>query len=474
LVPGISPTRRWFLAVALGFIAFAIYGSLLPFEVQPVPVAAAWDAFRVAMTSWPRRVSRSDVLANVLLFVPIGFALTGALVAGGRSRLAAAGAGLMALPLAAAISLLCEFLQMFARGRIPSNVDVGAQSVGTALGAVMFVVLGQALAQWIHETTRAEGNDRVARILGLFAFGWLFGNLAPFDITVDPGNLADRLQSGHIGLTFLQAPNTTAIRQLWDVVAEIVSAVPLGLLAIVIAARHFRSPLTGAILLGVSLVVAVEAAQIFIKSHAAYATDALFGAIGVAIGAGAGRRLFATETRRLETSQLATAAMLMAGAAIALLFAYHWQPFDFTADTELVRRKLARFSLIPFAAYSMGSYLNALKNVLVDLALSAPLGVSLALLSHRTSIPRRLVSAMIAGGTVALYAVIELGQFLLPTRTPDVTDILIGSTAVYVSVGLGRWAVAGLSPGPNRAADGSGALEGVERREQQLRTRGDV
>src|SRR5207237_10321273 len=59
---------------------------------------------------------------------------------------------------------------------------------------------------------------------------------------------------------------------------------------------------------------------------------------------------------------------------ILLLFAFHWAPYDFTLDNEAIRRKLTDISLVPFAGYRNGAYLNALSTLLSKLALSIPLG----------------------------------------------------------------------------------------------------
>ena len=66
------PRRGHYAAIALAFVALALYGSLLPLEFQ----AVSWiDALgRVRRIPWlsPSLESRSDWVANILLFVPIG------------------------------------------------------------------------------------------------------------------------------------------------------------------------------------------------------------------------------------------------------------------------------------------------------------------------------------------------------------------------------------------------------------------
>nr|MBA3641930.1 VanZ family protein [Acidobacteriota bacterium] len=99
--------------MALAFVAFAIYGSLLPFEWRPLALESAWDQFRSVVLALPtRRISRSDVLANMLLFVPIGFSLAGARLVDRRGALAVLRSALIILPVGLAVSCAAEFLQM--------------------------------------------------------------------------------------------------------------------------------------------------------------------------------------------------------------------------------------------------------------------------------------------------------------------------------------------------------------------------
>ena len=116
-----TSARRVCLWLALGVMLFAIYASLLPFELQARPIGDAWSSFVDLMRVAPERVSRTNFLANILLFVPVGFGLMGAFLAGKPRRIANIGVALTVLVLSVTISVLAEFLQIFAPGRVPSR-----------------------------------------------------------------------------------------------------------------------------------------------------------------------------------------------------------------------------------------------------------------------------------------------------------------------------------------------------------------
>ena len=162
------------------------YGSLLPFDLRPLRLEDAWNQYRDSVMTLPSgRISPTDVLTNILLFVPVGFSLSAALLADRRRW-----PGLVwAIPLIVALSLLvsmaAEFLQLFTSDHVASGSDITAQTVGCLAGILVWTLAGQAMTTWTRETLAAAPQDRVSRALTAYAFLWILFNLAPFDITVD-------------------------------------------------------------------------------------------------------------------------------------------------------------------------------------------------------------------------------------------------------------------------------------------------
>ena len=432
------PSRRTFAWLAVVTVAFALYVSLLPFRLQAVPLDAAWDDFLLAMSSWPQRVPRVNFLANVLLFVPVGFGLCGALRADREPRLTLR-ALLVVLCASVAASLAAEFLQEFAPRRVVSASDVLAQTTGCWVGIAAWLGVGPELIHWIRETRRHTHHDRVTRALVAYAAIWAFANLAPFDITLNVDRLANRWRDGEIVLIPF-ASNLPPARLWWDAVVTAVSAVPLGALLLVgWQPRDQRRSLAAVMGIGVTALVALEIAQIFIRSHGSDMTDVVCGAVGVALGVLVGVRTF---DRRLDApagDTFARWAWIGLGAWCLMLGAYHWQPFDFVVDESLVRQKLARISLIPLAGYRSGSDLNAFNTLLAKIGLAIPFGgiTSFALggLAGRP-VPFALVWV---GLSAAVFGAIELGQFFLPSRVPDPSDVWLGIAGSGLGIWLVRW-----------------------------------
>jgi glycopeptide antibiotics resistance protein len=425
-------------------MAFAVYGSLLPFDLHRLPVDTAWEQFRASVLAGTasRRLSRTDVLANVLLFVPVGFALAGSLLVDRRSRLAAVPAVVVALAVSIPLSVVSEFLQLFTSERVPSRSDILAQTVGCVLGIIAWMVAGRGLTTWLRDTLASAPESRLSRLLTGYAAAWLFVNLAPFDITVDLGDLADRVRSGEINVVPFAGFDAAEPRDLWDALAETLAAVPLGLLGVVgLGNRAVRSR-GAAFAVGGTLVVCVELAQVFIGSHAADATDVVFGWFGTAIGVGLARRMRSDVVPQPSSTADGLAVwpgLALLAAWVIVLCAYHWLPYDFGLDGELIRRKLGRMSLLPFASYGAGSPLNALNDLLVKLSLSIPFGLAAAFAFQRIGLSPRAVAALALVLALGVFGSIEAGQLFLPSRVPDTTDVLTGGAGTLIGLTLARW-----------------------------------
>ena len=65
--------RFWLLVVAVVYLAFVVYGSLVPLRYQSLPWEQAVARFQAMPYLTLGIASRADWVANLLLFVPLGF-----------------------------------------------------------------------------------------------------------------------------------------------------------------------------------------------------------------------------------------------------------------------------------------------------------------------------------------------------------------------------------------------------------------
>jgi glycopeptide antibiotics resistance protein len=338
------------------------------------------------------------------------------------------------------ISLTAEFLQLFASGRVSSRADVAAQTTGCVLGIMAWVAAGPEVTAWLRTASTRARAERLAKALVGYAAAWIFINLAPFDITLQLDELAQRVRAGLITIVPFGSGQPTS-RLVWDAAAAMMSAVPLGMIGLVQwTSMPTRRSAGLAFRIGAALVASMEVAQIFLRSHAADVTDIIFGWLGVALGVAVGLRIARRTTSEVSAPPLTSAWPLTALALwFAVLGAYHWMPYDLALNEALIRAKLAKMSLIPFAGLRFGSDLNAFNDILLKLSLSMPLGViGSFVLRPLSSMPGVLTASWLAVA-VASFGAIETGQLFVPSRTPDPSDVYLGVMGSCVGLALGRW-----------------------------------
>ena len=130
---------------------------------------------------------------------------------------------------------------------------------------------------------------------------------------------------------------------------------------------------------------------------------------------------------------------MVVGVWCGVLAAYHWLPYDFTLDYEAIKVKVTRISVLPFAGYLRGSYLNAFNNLLSKVALAVPLGFAASFVGGRSRVAFLSTTLMWVIVAAGVFGVLEAGQFFLPSRVPDPTDVLVGVAGTYAGLVLGRW-----------------------------------
>ena len=395
LTPRVLPTRRTYAWLAGAAMAFTLYASLIPFNLSAIALGDAVQHFIGVMLSPPAdRLSRTNFLANVLLTVPVGFGLAGALLCDRAHRWTTVLKTVaIALTAGLLLSLTVEFLQEFAPGRVPALADVEAQAAGVLAGAAAWLAAGPILTTWLRMIQRYRGQDRLGHVLIGYAVVWTAVNLAPFDITLDLGELSQRMHAGLITIVPFTAAGRPLSRVLWDALMGFVSAIPLGALGVIVGPRDGRArTMLLSFAGGAALVAGMELAQVFLISHGADMTDVLCGWAGVALGVATARRIqpphHGVQSRPLEPARRGAALLLGSWALVLLL--YHWMPYDFTADRGMIHAKVAALSFVPFAGYRAGSDLYALNDILTKLGLAFPLGVLAAFVQRRRSHPSRL------------------------------------------------------------------------------------
>jgi VanZ family protein len=279
-----------------------VFGSLYPFSfasdgMSPIELLRGLSF---------ARTTRSDVAANVLLYLPLGACLAWLFAA----RVGGPAAVALATLAAAALSFSIEFAQLYETRRVASLSDLACNAAGALAGACFALAIARTRHRLHVSPFAGVLRHPVAAALLL---SWIGYRLAPFAPVIDPGKWAAAFTPLADGAGFASAaalPHLLA----WLMLALVCSRLaPARVLAVVAAAM-------GAVLAGRVLFadMALEPAEI----------------TGMAAALALSRPLLRLPPPR--------AAMALAVALMALIAIQGLAPFDFQLAQD-------RFALLPFS-----------------------------------------------------------------------------------------------------------------------------
>lgn len=252
-----GPGLSWFLGLYAGLVLF---GTLYPFR-DWLPWQTWSPAFLFAPP--PPFITRTDLLTNVLVYAPLGYALALKL----SPRLPRRRMILAAAALCLGFSLLLESLQVLLPQRIASNVDIASNGLGALLGGLLarqhprWLRLAQAIGRWRGQWFQGGAVVNLGlALLGLWflaqfslvpvsGLGWLPLYLQP----IEAGLALARLNGAWFGAVFLEMAALGAVaalllrpgRRVWGLTLLFASAL---LTKVLIALLLLRLKVLGGVL----------------------------------------------------------------------------------------------------------------------------------------------------------------------------------------------------------------------------------
>jgi VanZ family protein len=290
--------------LALAWFGLVVYGSLHPFvgwrDTGVSPIAFLEGG-------WPRYWTTFDLLANIAVYLPLGFCLTLAL-SGVPGRFTAM---VLATLLAAGVSFGLESVQTWLPSRVPSNLDLACNTIGGLLGALW----AQSVGPRVFARIAALEHRLIAPIphaeLGLTLLGlWLLVPLSPETLLFGAGDLRQIL--GLTGAMPFAAESFVMI----EACITALNVVAIGLIVRMLSARLLVAYLIVPLFLLLCLTVATLAAAILISPADALAWLTPGARLGLIVGVG----ILAGAMALPATPRLMIAALaLMAGTVLVNL-----------------------------------------------------------------------------------------------------------------------------------------------------------
>jgi len=286
--PVTSRARAAFRIGAVVWLGYLVYGSLMPFDFVDTSFEQAWRTFWHSPYLLESQWSHSDMVTNIVAFVPLTF-----LAMGGWSANAAGARGLLgALPVFAVgvlISLGLEFGQLFV-SRTASIHDLISQTIGSVIGIGAWRTFGPALVRAAGSYVGGRQRRRCIKVLCAYLVVLVLFELFPWNLTISTSQIWRKYKAGGIRLVPFCEPSATAY---YLSAANAVLYLPVGFLLAVWRARG-RHPLLVAVAGGMLASAATESLQILVPSRFTTTTDVVlagaWAAVGGLIGLVAARR----------------------------------------------------------------------------------------------------------------------------------------------------------------------------------------
>ena len=393
--------------------AMLVYASLMPFDF----VAGEHIGHKIHRfwSYWPfnptARISGSDVVSNLALYVPLGWLITV------RCRLGRVRAHLsltIAVLVCSTVSACVELLQITTISRTSSAADWLLNTISGCAGATAGAVCGKGL--WVGgiRWLRRCWNTRPVDIATLALMGLLAADaLAPYIPTILLKQVWRSLKISHFDIGGGLALHPW---HWWVVTRGLVYAVLTMLLATWGGLKPGLKQWIRAATVAAGFALSLELVKPMIVSRTINVANVLTSwsgcLVAVLIGAFFAGRM--VTDRKLE---LAIAALL------TYVFYLAWTPFNFVWDPEMFRKALpSSVQLLPLYHYAMGAKLNHARLFVQSVFLQ---GILVYLLRVRFGWfeGTRTGIAFAAISIGALGLLLEGGQIFLPSRTPSMTDI---------------------------------------------------
>lgn len=360
---------RWLLGVVTFLI---VYGSLYPFRFESGDARGIIEL--VTGLPWAR-TTRSDIAANVLLYLPFGACLGWMLAA----RIGGALAALVATALGVLLSTSIEVAQVFETRRVASLADVFYNSLGSLAGGLLALLLRSARHGFRRHAFAGVLAQPIATALLLL---WVGYRLAPFALTLKPADWAAAFAPLAAG-PWLSPGATAEYVVMWLVAGTALQT---------IVPQRAPLPTLATLMLGLSVGLVLVAGKTLESAEVI--------AMALALG-------LAWPLSRLAAP---ANALLLAALLAVLITIKGLSPFDFRVDP-------GGFGLVPFR----DSLTRYRATNLLDMFEKCFLYGSLVWLLVRAG-SRALHATLAAAG---LVLGIELLQAWLPGKPADITDPLL-------------------------------------------------
>ena len=424
------------LYVPFVYLLLVIYGSLIPFDYRAVPISEIWSRFLDMPYLRLGVASRADWIANILLYVPMGFlsvAWMGETARSTRGKFLCVLVGFLGCSFVAAT---IEFLQIFISPRTVSFNDIIAENLGVIVGIALWYTIGGRLTR-LWKAISAGGRKAIDAALVLYALLYLALSLFPFDFLVSLSELSWKLTTHHYHAFIAGAACHDLNRCVITLIAEIIAVVPFGILIGIRSGSRQSHIFSTALLYGGTFGIIIEFSQFFMASGVSQGASVLTRILGLGFGLwlfpliGGGWFYALRAFLRIGIACAAVPYFLL------VMNLNGWFTQDWVGLEEALF-KLDKKMFIPFYYHYFSTEIRAVSSLIYNAAMYVPIGFGYwAWCFSRRAFSGSAFIAGFSGGIAA--ALIETGKLFLAGKHPDFTNILIAAVSAGTVYRIAAW-----------------------------------
>ncbi len=422
--------RKYIAAAFFGYLAFVVYGSLIPFELRDLGFEQALQRFENIRYLDLGIGSRADWVANIVLYVPLSFLGCGLLMGIRDAGISRYFSPLLVLSFCILVAVSVEFTQLFFAPRTVSINDLIAEALGT-IGGIGVWLFGRRQLCHLWDSFHEGGQKSVLAALYSYFLIYFAQTLFPFDFVISLDEISQKAAGEGYGWLIV-GDCSSVLRCTARLLGEGFAVAPLGLL---ISLAFSNISLKRTFVAGLILGFLIELLQFFLGSGVSQGFSVVMRGAGFAFGLMVGQFLKKVEIEKVAKVLWWAMLSFFIPYLVAVLFLAGWFNTQWLPLSSFSERVVA-IKLLPFYYHYYSSESGAMANLLANFSIYSPVGLFVWANQIQRGSMSGAMDAIIIGGGLAL--IVELGKVFIPLKHPDLTNVLI---AVMASIFVYLFAV---------------------------------
>ena len=420
-----NPTAKSFV-IFLCYLAFVIYGSLIPFELRETELENAWLQFKNIRNLKLGAASRADWVANILLYIPLAYFLSNQLLRHIDIVAIKAIKVIIIFAICGSTAIAIEFAQIFFAPRTVSLNDIEAEFIGISLG-VFFWLFGSRKIQLFIIQIRQKSSQTVYAAFILYFGIYLIYSGFPYDFVTSLAEIQSKIAQGSWGFFIAKQGCGQFTRCALSLAAEFITIIPIGM-GFGLLFKQDRHPYKRTILYGLMLSAGIEAFQFFIVSGITQGVSIVLRVLGLVAGVWVYYKI--TLALIINLFRIAALRYLAMFLYFSVLYQIVRSNQGVWLDWRTALGTLKDIHFLPFYYHYFTTETHAVLSFITYFALYFFVGLYIWLKQiHSNSLiysssPR---SVWIFGGVIAFF--VEVCKLFLEKTHPDPTNVLIGLLA---------------------------------------------